>query len=133
MFVITTDVCPSDMKTITNLHDQWIRNILSKIEKKDKIQERCLLSVLNDNSSNFTALLQSSGSVSMETQRLRAITYQVFRTLNDLNPNFMKEIFYRSPKQAHRKGNLYVHSQNAIKFENKSLRSLGTHIWSSRH
>ena len=85
---------------------------------------------IDDNSSNFTVLLKSSGS--MKTQRLRAITYKVFRTLNDLNPNFMKEIFYCSPKQAHRKGNLYVHSQNAVKVRNKSLRSL-CHTWNSRH
>ena len=48
-----------------------------------KIQERCLLSVLNDNSSNYKELLQSSGSVSVETQRLCPIAYDVLRTLKD--------------------------------------------------
>ena len=51
---------------------------------------------LFDHSSNSSELLQSSESASMETQRLRSRAYEVFKTLNDLNPNFMKEIFYRS-------------------------------------
>ena len=29
----------------------------------------------------------------METRRLRGIAYEAFKTLNDLNPNFMKEKF----------------------------------------
>ena len=29
----------------------------------------------------------------METQRLRGIAYETLKTLNDLNPNFMKEKF----------------------------------------
>lgn len=30
----------------------------------------------------------------MKTQRFRAIAYEVIETLNDLNPNLMKEIFF---------------------------------------
>ena len=48
----------------------------------------------------------------METQRLRSVACEVCSTLNDLNPNFMKEIFYRSPSLTHRIDNLYVHSRN---------------------
>ena len=60
----------------------------------------------------------------MEVQQLRAITYEVFTTLNDLNTNFMKEIISRSPNLTHRKENLYHNSLNIIKFSNKSLSSL---------
>ena len=71
---------------------------------------------LNDHCSNYSGLIQRSGSVSMENQRLHAIACKVFKTLIELNPNFMEEIFYRSPNLTHRKENLYVHSQNTIKF-----------------
>ena len=64
----------------------------------------------------------------METQRLRAIAYEVFKVSNDLNTNFMKEIFSRSPNVTQIKNNLYVRSENAPKFGNKSLRSHGAHI-----
>ena len=44
--------------------------------------------------------------------------------LNKLNLAFITEIFYRFSNLTHRKDNLYVHAQNIIKFENKSLRSV---------
>ena len=37
-----------------------------------------------------------------------------FRTLHDLSPNFMKEMFYCFPNLSHRKNNLYVHTRNTI-------------------
>lgn len=47
----------------------------------------------------------------METQQLSAMVYRIFKTSNDLNPIFMKEIVYRSPNLVHRKDNLFVHSR----------------------
>ena len=86
------------------------------------IQERCLLAVLNDYLKKNSELLQCSACfsiVSMETQRLCAIAYKVFKTLSDLNPNIMKEIFYCTPNLTYRKSNLYVNSQSTTKFRNK--------------
>ena len=37
-----------------------------------------------------------------------------FRTLHDLFPNFMKEIFYCFPNLTRRKDSLYVHTRNTI-------------------
>ena len=48
-----------------------------------------------------------------------------FKTLNDLNSHFMKEIFYRFPNLIHRKGNLYVHTPITITFGNEGLIDLG--------
>ena len=47
-----------------------------------------------------------------------------FRTLHDLRPNFMKEIFYCFLNLTHRKDNLYVHTRHThthISFLNKLL------------
>ena len=63
----------------------------------------------------------------METQRLSTIACEVCKTLNDLNPNFLKEISDRSSNVTHRKDNFYVHSRNAIKVGSK-IRSVGAHI-----
>ena len=54
-----------------------------------------LLAVLKYYSNYYSELLQRSGSLSAKVQLLRSIAYEVFRTLNDLNPKFMKEIFNR--------------------------------------
>ena len=53
------------------------------------------LAVLKYYSNYYSELLQRSGSLSAKVQLLRSIAYEVFRTLNDLNPKFMKEIFNR--------------------------------------
>ena len=52
----------------------------------------------------------------METKQMRAMAYEVFETLNDLNPNFMNEMFYYTPNLTLRKSNLYVHSRDTVKF-----------------
>ena len=64
----------------------------------------------------------------METQRLHAIAYEVFRTLNGLNPNFMKDTFYRSSNLTHRIDNLCSFPKH-YKVLNKSLWSFGAPIW----
>ena len=58
----------------------------------------------------------------METQRSRAI--EAFKTLNDLNLNFMKETFCWPSNLTYKNDNLYVQSRNPIKLGNESLTSL---------
>ena len=43
----------------------------------------------------------------------------------------MKEIFYLSAHETHKKYDLFVHSRNTAKYDNHSLRVLGPHIWNS--
>ena len=65
----------------------------------------------------------------MEIRRLRTLVLKIFKTLNDMNPNYMKEIFHLSPYRTHKKYDLFVHSRNTTKFGNHSLKVLGAHIW----
>ena len=92
--------------------------------KVEKIHERSLKFLSNDYLSSYAELLEKSTSVSMETKRLRTMVYEIFKTLNNLNPVFMKDIFHYSPNVTHKKHNLYIHIQNTTKFGNKSLRAL---------
>ena len=67
----------------------------------------------------------------MEIKRLRILANEIFKTLNDINLNYMKEIFYLFPHETDKKYNLFVHSRNKTKYGNHSLRVLGPHIWNS--
>ena len=49
----------------------------------------------------------------MEIKRLCTLALEIFKTVNNLNPNFMKDIFNFSPYSAHRKHDIFVHNQNA--------------------
>ena len=62
----------------------------------------------------------------MKTGRLCDVADKVFKILNDLNPNFMKKIFHRSPNLTYRKENHYVHFRSKIEFGNKVI--WDTHI-----
>lgn len=91
------DVCQSDTETV--LVDHLIQNILNKLEtKQKKFQKGASLAVLNNYSSNHAKLLQSYESVSLETQRLRAMDYNVFKILKGLIPNFFEGNIFSFPK-----------------------------------
>ena len=99
--------------------------------KNDKIQERALRILYNDSTSDYNQLLNKSSKASMEVKRLRKLALEIFKTLNNLNPEYMKEIFYKTTNLTHRPFNIKVNQNNTTKYGNKSLRSLGPHIWNS--
>ena len=67
----------------------------------------------------------------MEVKRLRTLKLEVFKTVNNMNPECMKEIFYKKAFSMHRPFNLEVNENHTTKYGNKSLRYLGPHIWNS--
>ena len=99
--------------------------------KIEKIQYRSLKILSNDYYSDYEFLLEKTENPTMEIRRLRSLALEVFKTLNDLNPNFMKEIFYYLPHSTHRKHDIFVHSRKTAKYSDKSLKTLGPHIWNS--
>ena len=60
----------------------------------------------------------------MEVKRIGTLAIEIFKTLNNLNLSFMKEIFYRSPYVSHMELNIYVQSHKTKNFGYKSLKSL---------
>ena len=64
-------------------------------------------------------------------KRLCTFALEIFKVLNNLNPNFMKNIFNSSPYNTHRKHNIFVHSRSSSNYGDRSLRDLGQHRWNS--
>ena len=75
----------------------------------------------NDYNSDYKDLLEITKTSTMEIKRLRTLAIEVFKTVNNLNPDFMKDIFYLSPYQIHKKYDIFVHSRNTASFGDKSL------------
>ena len=65
----------------------------------------------------------------MEIKRLRCLAIEIFKTMNNLNPYYMKEIFSKSTNLIYRPLDINFNQNNTTKFRNNSLRSLGPHIW----
>ena len=81
----------------------------------------------------------------MGVKCLRNLALEIFKTLNHLNPEYMKEIFCKTTNLTHRPSNIKVnqdnttkygnnttkYGNNTTKYGNKRLRSVGPHIWNS--
>ena len=61
------------------------------LNKIEKIQERALRLLHNGFTREYSELLNKSGNPSMEVKRLRTLALEIFKTLNNLNPDYMKE------------------------------------------
>ena len=93
----------------------------SSQNKIEKIQYRSLKILTNDYNSDYKDLLEITKTSTMEIKRLRTLALEVFKTVNNLNPDFMNDIFYLSPYQTHKKYDIFVHSRNTASFGDKSL------------
>ena len=67
----------------------------------------------------------------MEVKRLRTLALEIFTTLNNLNLDYTKEIFFKTTNLTHRPFNKKVNQNSSNKHGQKSLKSLGPHIWNS--
>ena len=101
------------------------------VKKIEKIQERALRILHNDFSSDFESILIKSGKSTMEVKRRRTLVLKVFKTLNNMNPEYIKEIFQKTSFSTHRPLNLDVNESKTTNYRNKSLRCLGPHIGNS--
>ena len=67
----------------------------------------------------------------MEVKRFHTLIIEIFKTLNNQNPSFMREIFNQSPYVSHEKQNLFVQIHKTATFGDKSFKTLGPQIWNS--
>ena len=84
----------------------------SSQNKIEKISYRSPKLIANNYHSDYKFLLNETRNSTMEIKRLCTLALEIFKTINNLNPNFMKDIFNFSPYSAHRKHDIFVHSQN---------------------
>ena len=100
----------------------------------ESLHKRALRFLLNDYVSSYEQF-EKSGKCSMNIHRLRCLCIEIYKTLNDLNPSFMKEIFQkRNENRVTRdryKLNLNIPRRNQVTFGAKSLKFYGPKIWNA--
>ena len=109
----------------------WHFSSCKSTAKIEKIHKRCLRMILNDNTSDYQTLLEKSKKTSMEIKRLRNLATEIFKTVNNLNPSFMKNIFTSKENAKVRPNNIVVKSHNSATYGDKSLMTLGPKIWNA--
>ena len=98
-------------------------------QKQEYIQKRALRFLYEDYESDYDTLLQRANKPTIELRKLRFLAIEIFKTINDLNPQYMKEIFTLNTRKETRDSKLIVKSQNTKRYGNDTLRSLGPRIW----
>ena len=103
----------------------WHFSTNKSIEKIENFHKRCLRLTLND----YKTLLDKSGKEYMKIRKIKRLAIEIFKTVNELNPNFMKTIFTSKTNSRSRPIDLLVKNRNTEKYGSKSLLALEPKIW----
>ena len=99
------------------------------------MQKRAFRFLYDNYDSSYESILKLAGKSTMNVTRLRSLSFEMFKTLNSINPTFVNDIFeLRKTNRAIRnqyKPNLEVPIINQVTFGAKSIRYLGPKIWNS--
>ena len=104
----------------------WHFCLSKSFYKIEKIQERALR-LLHSN----LLVNSSKNQVKMEIKRLRRLALEIFKTVNNLTPYYMDEIFPKTTNLTHRPLDVNFNESSTTKCGSNSLPSLGPHIGNS--
>ena len=115
----------------------WFFSSPESLRKIERLQERALRILYNDYVSNGKSLLEKAKKTTFLIKQHKSLAIEIFKTLNDLNPVYMKDIFVknehpRNLRDNHRHQNdLEIPTYKAFTYGECSLRVLGPKIWNA--
>ena len=113
----------------------WMFSSASSLKKIEKLQKRALRFLFNDYKISYEELLLKLGRVTMNVNRLRIMCIEIYKTINNLNPEFMRDLFsLRETSRLIREKymlNLNIPVHNQVTFGTKNLRFFGPKVWNS--
>ena len=100
--------------------------------KINKLHERALRIVYNDDQLSFHELLKLDNSSTIHHQNIRKLVIEVYKSIHDLSPSFMKDIFvnsgYTGPKLCNEK-QFHIPNVNKSYKGEESLKAFAPRIW----
>ena len=110
----------------------WMFTSPNSGRKIERVQERALRLLLNDYSCDYDLLLEKSKKSKVYTRIHRILAKEVYKTLNDYNPGYMKTIFQKTLREnSRRPNNLRIQGFKGVTYGKNSLRTLGTQVWNN--
>ena len=111
----------------------WIFCSNASQKKLEKVNERALRLALSDYTSSYDNLLIKAESTTIHIHSIRLLALEVYKTLHNLNPTFMKDYFL--PKSTsydlRRNDVLFVPKVKTTNYGIRSISFLGPKIWNS--
>ena len=71
----------------------WMFSSASLLKKIDNFQKRALRFLSNNYEISYEELLLESDRAIMNVNRLRLLCIEIYKTINNLNPEFMRDLF----------------------------------------
>ena len=98
-----------------------------------KVNERALRLALSDYTSSYKDLLVNAESTTIHIHFIRLLALEIYKTLNNLNPAFMKNYFLPNPLAINLRRNdvLSIPKVKTTNYRIKSIGFLGPKIWNS--
>ena len=107
-------------------HNRKLNNKINKLHK------RCLRIVYSDSSSSFEELLETDNSVSVYHRNIHVLATELYKIVNGLSPDIMKEVFPINENTSYstrNKRKLYLRSIKSVAFGSETLSHLAPKIW----
>ena len=95
----------------------WMFHSRKLNNKINKLLERCLRIVYSDNTSSFAELLETDNSVSVHHQNIQVLATELYKIVNGLSPEIMKEVFPFNE-------NTSYNTRNKRTFHSRSIKSV---------
>ena len=105
------------------------RNLNNKI---NKLHERCLRIVYNNNTSSYEDLLEIDNSVSIHTRNLQNLAIELYKIVNGFSPDIMKDVFPFNTNSSYNIRNSRTFRSRPIRtvnFGSETLSYLAHKIW----
>ena len=74
----------------------------------------------NNYDSDYETIFKINGTSTMQIKRVKQLAVEMFKTVNNLNPDFMKNIFTSKQNARVRPHDLFVRSRNTATYGDKS-------------
>ena len=95
----------------------WMFHSRQLDKKIDKIQERALRIIYKDAESTYSEQLEKGCAVTIHTKNLQILMIEMYKTINDLNPSLIKELFCEIES--------HYNLRNNVEFVQPRVRSVG--------
>ena len=109
----------------------WIFCGKQNTNKLNKLQERALRIVYQDNASSYESLLAKGNFLSLSICRLKFLAIEVYKCIHHLNPPYLNELFQiKNVKYNLRDKSILKQDKfNTVKFGYKSFQYYGSKLW----
>ena len=105
-------------------HSRKINNRLNKLH------ERALRIVFNDNVSTFRDLLVKDNSVTIHERNIQVLAIELYKVLNNISPEIMSSVFpLKDNIKYPTKNKFKTRNVHLVKYGTESLAHLGPKIW----